>query len=146
MYSCVSTPRTSGVSLRMSALCEQTSLTMCGIGMKLFCGSWSRLGGNHQSLQTQPRRRYGMLGQRCLTRSFMRRRRPRRHKPNSLPDQWPVSHLGFNRSMQHSRDCVGRRSVPDEAKTEDLLHGKPESLDVGALAKRGVSSADRPVV
>jgi hypothetical protein len=41
---------------------------------------------------------------------------------------------GFNGSMQHTRDCVSRRSVADEAKTEDLLHGKSEILDVGALA------------
>jgi hypothetical protein len=38
--------------------------------------------------------------------------------------------------MQHTRDCVSRRSVADEAKTKDLLHGKPESVDVGALAER----------
>jgi hypothetical protein len=48
--------------------------------------------------------------------------------------------------MQHTRDCVSRRSVADEEKTKDLLHGKPESLDVGALEERGVPSTDRPVV
>jgi hypothetical protein len=42
---------------------------------------------------------------------------------------------GLNWSMQHTRNCVSRRSVADEAKTPDLLHGKPESLDVGALAE-----------
>ena len=31
--------------------------------------------------------------------------------------------LGFNRSMQHIKSCVSRRSVADEAETEDLLHG-----------------------
>ncbi|MHB0926260.1 MAG: transposase, partial [Gallionellaceae bacterium] len=30
---------------------------------------------------------------------------------------------GFNRSMQHIRICVSRRSVANEAKTTDLLHG-----------------------
>jgi hypothetical protein len=58
----------------------------------------------------------------------------------------PESRGGFNGSMQHTGDCVSRRSVADEAKTEDLLHGKSESVDVGALAERGVPSADRPVV
>src|ERR1700681_3602596 len=53
---------------------------------------------------------------------------------------------GFNWSMQHTRRHCGGRSVADEAKTEDLLHGKSESCDVGALAERGVPSADRPVV
>jgi hypothetical protein len=48
----------------------------------------------------------------------------------------PVSSLGFNRWMQHTRNCVSRRSVANEAKTEDLLHGKPEGADVGALAER----------
>jgi hypothetical protein len=48
--------------------------------------------------------------------------------------------------MQHTRNCISRRSVADEAKTEDLLHGKPESVDVGALAERGVPSAYRAVV
>ncbi|MFZ5582672.1 MAG: hypothetical protein ACOZCK_08435 [Pseudomonadota bacterium] len=31
--------------------------------------------------------------------------------------------LGFNRSMQHIQSCVSRRSVADEAKTKNLLHG-----------------------
>jgi len=34
--------------------------------------------------------------------------------------QW---NLGFNRSMQHIKSCVSRRSVADEAETENLLHG-----------------------
>jgi len=54
--------------------------------------------------------------------------------------------LGFNRSMQHTRNCVSRRSVANEAKTEDLLHGKSESHHVGSLAERRISPADRPVV
>jgi hypothetical protein len=53
---------------------------------------------------------------------------------------------GFNRSMQHTRDCASRRSVADEAKTSDLLHGKPEGANVGALAEGRISSADRPAV
>jgi hypothetical protein len=44
---------------------------------------------------------------------------------------------GFNRSMQHTRICVSRkRSVADETKTTDLLHGNPESAHVGTLAER----------
>jgi hypothetical protein len=31
--------------------------------------------------------------------------------------------LGFNRSMQHLKFCMSRRSVADEAKTKDLLFG-----------------------
>jgi hypothetical protein len=58
----------------------------------------------------------------------------------------PIFLGGFNRWMQHTRDCASRRGVANEAKTENLLHGKPEGLDVGALAERGVASADRPVV
>ena len=46
-----------------------------------------------------------------------------------------AAECGFNRWMQHTRDCVSRRSVADETKTPDLLHGKPESSDVGALAE-----------
>jgi hypothetical protein len=38
--------------------------------------------------------------------------------------------------MQHTIDCVSRRSVADEAKTPNPLHGKPEGVDVGALATR----------
>ena len=34
----------------------------------------------------------------------------------------PALQLGFNRSMQHTRNCVSKRSVADEAKTQDLLH------------------------
>jgi hypothetical protein len=52
----------------------------------------------------------------------------------------------FNRWMQHTRRCVSRRSVADETKTADLLHGRPESADVGTLAERGISPANRPVV
>ena len=37
--------------------------------------------------------------------------------------------------MQHTRICVSRRSVADEAKTADLLHGKSEDVDVGALTE-----------
>jgi len=72
---------------------------------------------------------------------------------------------GFNRWMQHTRDCASRRSVAvtcpmssydavyspitpkgvghEEAKTTDLLHGKPEGADVGALAERRFSPHDR---
>ena len=33
-----------------------------------------------------------------------------------------VIKCGFNRSMQHTRICVSRRSVADETETADLLH------------------------
>lgn len=36
--------------------------------------------------------------------------------------------------------CVSRRSVADEAETSDLLHRKPEKIDVGSLVKRRLSS------
>jgi hypothetical protein len=32
-------------------------------------------------------------------------------------------------------DLSGQRSVADEAKTSDPLHGEPEGADVGALAE-----------
>ncbi len=37
--------------------------------------------------------------------------------------------------MQHTKDCVSKRSVADEIPVPDLLHGKPEGPDVGTLAK-----------
>jgi hypothetical protein len=37
--------------------------------------------------------------------------------------------------MQHTRNCVSRRSVADEIQDTDQLLGGPEGLDVGALAK-----------
>ena len=37
--------------------------------------------------------------------------------------------------MQHTRNCVSRRSVANETETTHLLHGNPESADVGTLAK-----------
>jgi hypothetical protein len=43
--------------------------------------------------------------------------------------------LEFNRSMQHFKFCMSRKSVADEEKTKDLLHREPESSDVGALEK-----------
>jgi aspartate ammonia-lyase len=54
----------------------------------------------------------------------------------------PVSALtanigcGFNRSTQHTRICVSRRSVADDPKITDQLYGKPEGADVGTLAAR----------
>jgi hypothetical protein len=53
---------------------------------------------------------------------------------NNLGDQ-AAMHCSFNRSMQHTRICVDRRSVADETKTTDILHGKPEVSHVGSLAK-----------
>jgi hypothetical protein len=43
---------------------------------------------------------------------------------------------GFNRSMQHTSNCVSRRSVADDPKIADQLYGCPESVDVGTLAER----------
>jgi hypothetical protein len=40
---------------------------------------------------------------------------------------------GFNRSMQHTNHRIDGRSVADEAATQDLLLGQPESVDVGTL-------------
>lgn len=37
---------------------------------------------------------------------------------------------------RNTYNCISSGSVADEAKTSDLLYGKPESTDVGALAKR----------
>jgi hypothetical protein len=42
----------------------------------------------------------------------------------------------FNWSMQHTRAAQCRRSVVDEATTEDLLLRQPEVVDVGALEAR----------
>src|ERR1700722_66542 len=53
---------------------------------------------------------------------------------------------GFNRSMQHTSNCVSRRSVADDPKITDQLYGRPEGFDVGALAERRVSPPDRPTV
>jgi hypothetical protein len=55
------------------------------------------------------------------------------HFGGDRPTAWCC---GFNRSMQYTRICVSRRSVADEAKTTDLLHGKPKSSNVGTLAER----------
>jgi hypothetical protein len=54
---------------------------------------------------------------------------------DQAPD-WEAMRLGFNRWMQHTRNCICRRSVANETKAEDLLHGKSEGADVGALAER----------
>jgi hypothetical protein len=53
---------------------------------------------------------------------------------------------GFNRSMQHTEDCMNSEGCCNEAKTADLLHRKPESVNVGTLAERRIASEDRPAV
>ena len=53
---------------------------------------------------------------------------------------------GFNWSMQHTKSCVGRRSVADEVPDTNLLHGQPEGIDVGALESWLDSSSDRSAV
>ena len=55
-------------------------------------------------------------------------------------------HGGFNRSMQHTNHCVGRRSVADEVPDTNLLHAHPEGIDVGAMEGRLDASSDRPAV
>jgi len=46
-----------------------------------------------------------------------------------------ASGLGFNRSMQHTKTGFGGRSVCNGTAAADLLFGKPEGADVGALAE-----------
>jgi hypothetical protein len=62
----------------------------------------------------------------------------------------PLSICGFNRWMQHTRNCASRRSVANETKTTDLLHGKPESPDgkfaYGARARLDEAQAARRTV
>lgn len=41
---------------------------------------------------------------------------------------------GFNRSAQHLISDYRGEDVEDETAAEDLLHGNPESRDVGSLA------------
>jgi dipeptidyl aminopeptidase/acylaminoacyl peptidase len=43
---------------------------------------------------------------------------------------------GFNWSIQRTDHCVGRRSVADEVPDTNLLHGRPEGIDVGAMEGR----------
>ena len=52
-----------------------------------------------------------------------------------VPTRVAAQGCGFNRWMQHTRNCVSRRSVADEAKVTDLLHGKSEGTNVGPLAE-----------
>jgi hypothetical protein len=54
--------------------------------------------------------------------------------------------LGFNRWMQHTRNCVSRRSVANETETTHILHCNPESADVGSMAERRLSPADRTAI
>ncbi|OIQ64907.1 hypothetical protein GALL_535400 [mine drainage metagenome] len=53
---------------------------------------------------------------------------------------------GFNRSMQHTKNCVCRRSVADEAASPDLLLGDPEGPDVGAVEGRLDAAQNCPAV
>ncbi len=53
---------------------------------------------------------------------------------------------GFNRSMQHTKNCRNRRSVADEVPDANLLHGRPEGIDVGAMEARLDAPSDCPVV
>jgi hypothetical protein len=51
---------------------------------------------------------------------------------------------GFNRWMQHTKDCASNGSVADETATPDLLQREAESADVGSLAEGRISPEDRP--
>ena len=53
---------------------------------------------------------------------------------------------GFNRSMQHTDRCVSSRSVADEVPHTNLLHGRAEGLDVGAMEARLDAAPDRSLV
>jgi hypothetical protein len=53
---------------------------------------------------------------------------------------------GFNRSMQHIRNCLGRRSVADDVQIKNLLYGEPEGPDEGALEEGQVAPTDGPAV
>lgn len=53
---------------------------------------------------------------------------------------------GFNRSMQHIKSCMSRRSVADELPDANLLHGRPEGIDVGAIEAGLDAPSDCPVV
>jgi len=48
--------------------------------------------------------------------------------------------------MQHTKNCVSRRSVADEVPDANLLHGCPEGIDVGAMEARLDAPSDCPVV
>lgn len=50
--------------------------------------------------------------------------------------------LGFNRSMQHIKLCVSRRSVAHEAKTKNILFRRSEDRYVGALEAGRVPAPD----
>jgi regulator of protease activity HflC (stomatin/prohibitin superfamily) len=54
----------------------------------------------------------------------------------SMQAQITAERGGFNRSMQHTDHCAGRRSVADEVPDTNLLHGCSEGIDVGAMEGR----------
>ena len=65
-------------------------------------------------------------------------------RPRQIADRQGAAPLcEFNRSTQHSKFYACRRSVADEAETEDLLHGSPKGIDVGSLAERRIYGFDR---
>ena len=66
----------------------------------------------------------------------MGERRVRGHDPKQTHQQ--INDSGATGGCNTLKDCVGR-SVADEIPSPDLLHGKPESSDVGALAKRRIA-------
>jgi hypothetical protein len=49
---------------------------------------------------------------------------------------------GLKRSMQHTEDCVGSRSVAYEAPHENPIYGKSEVPDVGSMAAGRIPSSD----
>lgn len=50
--------------------------------------------------------------------------------------------LGFNRSMQHTKHCVSRRSVANGTETSDLLHRKSEGIDVKSISSCALCDVD----
>ena len=48
--------------------------------------------------------------------------------------------------MQHNKNCMSRKSVADEVLDANLLHGRPEGIDVGAMKARLDAPSDCPVV
>ncbi|MCF5657934.1 hypothetical protein PSH89_13700 [Pseudomonas sp. FP1911] len=58
----------------------------------------------------------------------------------------PLSAVDLTGRRKTTKFCVGRRSVADEVETSDLLHRKPEKIDVGSLAERRFSPISCPTI
>ncbi|MBY4865157.1 hypothetical protein K6W76_01305 [Burkholderia anthina] len=86
---------------------------------------------------------YGLLDRKMLRNRARRRPSISRRAPFHVGRA--IVECGFNRSMQHTEDCMSEECCC-EAKTADLLHGQPENVNVGTLAERRIASEDRPDV